>query len=51
VGPDDAPTVIRGTAADWCRVAVHRARHDERSRLQGSGPDADDVIKYVQAYL
>jgi uncharacterized protein (TIGR03084 family) len=50
-GPDDAPTVIHGTASDWCRVAVHRDRRDERSRLRGSGPDADDVIKYVQAYL
>ncbi len=51
VGPHDAPTVIRGTASDWCRVAVHRARSDERSRLRGEGPDANDVIKYVQAYL
>ena len=51
IGPDDAPTVIRGAAADWCRVAVHRDRRDERSRLHGSGPDADDVIRYVQAYL
>ena len=51
IGPEDAPTVIRGGAADWCRVAVHRDRHDERSRLAGSGPDAADVIKYVQAYL
>ena len=51
VGPDDAPTVIRGTASDWCRVAVHRDRRDERSRLRGDGPDADDVIRYVQAYL
>jgi len=51
VGPSDAPTVIRGVASDWCRVAVHRDRHDERSRLRGEGPDADDVIRYVQAYL
>ena len=51
IGPDDAPTVVRGTASDWCRVAVHRDRRDERSRLQGSGPDAHDVIRYVQAYL
>jgi uncharacterized protein (TIGR03084 family) len=51
VGPDDAPTVIRGSASDWCRVAVHRDRRDERSRLQGEGPHADDVIRYVQAYL
>jgi uncharacterized protein (TIGR03084 family) len=51
IGPDDAPTVITGTAADWCRVAVHRDRTGERSRLHGSGPDAADVIKYAQAYL
>jgi uncharacterized protein (TIGR03084 family) len=51
VGPDDAPTVIRGSASDWCRVAVHRDRGEERSRLRGEGPDAADVIKYVQAYL
>ena len=51
VGPADARTVIRGAAADWCRVAVHRARGDERSRLRGEGPDADDVLRYVQAYL
>jgi uncharacterized protein (TIGR03084 family) len=51
VGPADAPTVIRGTASDWCRVAVHRDRRGERSRLRGDGPDADDVVRYVQAYL
>lgn len=51
VGPSDAPTVIRAVASDWCRVAVHRNRGDERSRLRGEGPDAHDVIKYVQAYL
>jgi uncharacterized protein (TIGR03084 family) len=51
IGPDDAPTVIRGTASDWCRVAVHRARRDERERLHGEGPNAADVVRYVQAYL
>lgn len=51
IGPDDASTVIRGAASDWCRVAVHRDRADERSRLRGEGPDARDVIRYVQAYL
>ena len=50
-GPDDAETVIRGSASDWCRVAVHRDRRGERERLEGTGPDAADVIKYVQAYL
>jgi uncharacterized protein (TIGR03084 family) len=51
VGPDDAATVIRGAASDWCRVATHRNRRGERERLHGEGPDATDVLKYVQAYL
>lgn len=51
IGPDDAPTVIRGTASDWCRVAVHRDRRGERDRLVGDGPDAANVIRFVQAYL
>lgn len=50
-GSDDADTVIRGSASDWCRVAVHRDRRGERERLDGTGPLAADVIKYVQAYL
>lgn len=50
-GPEDAPTVIRGTASDWCRVAVHRDRRGERDRIAGEGPGASDVIKYAQAYL
>jgi uncharacterized protein (TIGR03084 family) len=51
IGPDDAPTVITGTASDWCRVATHRDRRDERSRITATGPDADDVMQHVQAYL
>lgn len=50
-GPADAETVIRGSASDWCRVAVQRDRRGERERLEGTGPLAADVIKYVQAYL
>lgn len=51
LGPADAPTVIRGTASDWCRVAVQRDRGDERSRLDASGPDAESVLASAQAYL
>ncbi|MEX0874527.1 MAG: maleylpyruvate isomerase family mycothiol-dependent enzyme [Actinomycetota bacterium] len=51
IGPDDAPTVIRGTASDWCRVATHRDRRGERNHLEGEGPDAADVLSHVQAYL
>lgn len=51
IGPRDAPTVMRGSASDWCRVAVHRDRRGERDRITGEGPGAADVLKHVQAYL
>ena len=51
IGPDDAPTVITATASDWCRVATHRDRRNERDRLEGEGPDAANVVEHVQAYL
>ena len=51
LGDDDAPTVIEATAADWCRVAVRRDRGGERDRLSGTGPDAENVIAHVRAYL
>lgn len=51
IGPQDAPTVIRGAASDWCRVATQRDRGDERSRLETSGPDAEAVLRHAQAYL
>jgi hypothetical protein len=50
-GDADAPTVISGSASDWCRVAVRRDRSDERRRLAGRGPDADAVLTHVRAYL
>lgn len=50
-GPPDAPTVISGTASDWCRVACHRDRGDERSRIAARGPDASSVLANVQAFL
>jgi uncharacterized protein (TIGR03084 family) len=51
IGAPDAPTVIKGTASDWCRVAAHRDRRNERERIEGEGPDAANVIEHVQAYL
>jgi uncharacterized protein (TIGR03084 family) len=51
LGDPGAPTVIEATAGDWCRVAVRRDRRGERDRLRGSGPDAENVIAHVRAYL
>ena len=51
IGAPDAQTVIRGTASDWCRVATHRDRRNERERIEGEGSDAANVIAHAQAYL
>lgn len=51
LGEPTAPTVVTGTAADWCRAAVNRDRAGERERLHGEGPDAAAVIANVRAYL
>lgn len=51
LGYDSAPTLIEGSAGDWCRAAVRRDRRGERARLRGIGPDAEAVIENVQAYL
>ncbi|HYZ90934.1 MAG TPA: maleylpyruvate isomerase family mycothiol-dependent enzyme [Actinomycetota bacterium] len=50
-GPDDAPTVIRGTAGDWCRVVARRDRDGAAGRLQGEGPDAANAIEHGRAFL
>lgn len=50
-GVEGAPTVIRGTASDWCRVATQRDRGDERARLEAEGPDAEAILAHAQAYL
>lgn len=50
-GPEDAPTVIRGTAADWCRVVARRDRDGAAGRLTGVGPDAADAIQHGRAFL
>jgi uncharacterized protein (TIGR03084 family) len=51
MGPSDAPTVISGTASDFCRVVARRDRDGAASRLVGTGPDAELAIEHGRAFL
>jgi uncharacterized protein (TIGR03084 family) len=51
MGPDPAPTVIRGTASDFARIVAQRDRDGSASRLQGEGPDAANAIEHGRAFL
>jgi hypothetical protein len=48
-GDPDAPTVVRGPAGDFCRVAVRRLA-PPASSLRTSGPLADEVLRVVRTY-
>jgi len=50
-GPRGAPSVIRGSAVDWCRIVTRRDRDGAAGRLQTEGPDGEHVIKYGRAFL
>ena len=49
-GPEDTDQVIKGTAGDWCRVAVRRRSADDTS-LKAQGPVAEMALKVVRVYL
>ena len=51
LGPDDAPTVVRGTAGDWSRIVARRDRDGSAGRLRVEGPDAANVIEHGRAFL
>jgi uncharacterized protein (TIGR03084 family) len=51
MGPDDAPTVIRGSASDWCRVVTYRDRDGSAQRLSTEGPDGEAVVENARAFL
>ena len=48
-GPDDAESVIRGPAGDFCRVGARRVRPDETA-LETSGPHAASALKVLRNY-
>jgi uncharacterized protein (TIGR03084 family) len=48
-GPEDATNIIRGTASEFCRVAVRR-RHWKDTKLEVIGDEAKRFIEIVQTY-
>jgi uncharacterized protein (TIGR03084 family) len=49
-GPADTDQLIKGSASDWARLAVHRIATED-TRLKVSGEYADKAIEHVQAFL
>ena len=48
-GPDDAESVIRGPAGDFCRVGARRLRPDETA-LVATGPHAAAALQVLRNY-
>jgi len=42
---------VRGTAGDWCRVAVRRLAPEDATSLRASGPLAVAAIRVARAYV
>jgi uncharacterized protein (TIGR03084 family) len=48
-GPEEAEDVIKGIAAEWCRIAVHRLDAGATS-LKAEGSKAETALKVVRTY-
>jgi len=49
-GPEYSDQVVRGTASDWCRVAVHRLRPEDAETLTASGEVAETALQVACAF-
>jgi uncharacterized protein (TIGR03084 family) len=50
-GPAESEQVIRGQAADWCRLAVRRLPPDQAGNLTAVGEVAATALRVARAYL
>ncbi|MEJ5375770.1 MAG: TIGR03084 family metal-binding protein [bacterium] len=48
-GPEDAPELIRGSASEFCRVAVRRLHYQDTS-LEAQGDEAKRFLQIAQTY-
>jgi uncharacterized protein (TIGR03084 family) len=49
-GPSDTDQLIKGSASDWARIAVHRIKPKD-TRLKVSGEFAEKAVQVARAYL
>ena len=49
-GPADTDQLIKGSASDWARLAVHRTAPED-TRLKISGDYAEKALQHAQAFL
>lgn len=49
-GPEDADQLIKGSASDWARIAVHRIKPRD-TRLKITGDYAEKAVQVARAYL
>jgi uncharacterized protein (TIGR03084 family) len=50
-GPEDADQVVRGSASDWCRVAVRRMKAADAENLTATGDVAEAALRVARAFL
>jgi hypothetical protein len=50
-GPEEADQVVRGQAADWCRLVVHRLPPSSASNLVAVGEVAATALRVARAYV
>ncbi len=49
-GPENTDQLIKGSASDWARIVVHRAKPKD-TRLKVTGEHAETAIQVARAYL
>lgn len=49
-GPEDATNIVKGSAADWARLVVHRVGIAD-TRLKATGEGAETALTVARAYI
>jgi uncharacterized protein (TIGR03084 family) len=49
-GPEDSSQIVRGNAADWCRVVVRRMDADDAENLSATGEVAETALEVANVF-